>query len=489
MACMDLDHAACYRALAARDRRFDGRMFVAVKTTRIYCRPICPARTPKSCNVVFYATAAAAAEAGYRPCLRCRPEVSPELATWNGTSNTVARALRLIEAGASDEHDLETLATRLGVGARHLRRLFARHLGASPIAVVQTRRVHLAKQLIHETQLPMIEVALAAGFGSVRRFNETFKALFGRPPSSLRRRRLQGDAAARDAITLQLPYSAPYAWPQMLQALARDAFEGVESVQQGRYVRSFCIGDSPGLVSVCQGGESQLRITVHCSDMRLLQLVIARVRRVFDLGADPTAIDALLSADAWLAPWIAARPGLRTVGSWDGTELCWRAALRPAAAASTREFALHHGERLPTHLAALYPGVTHLLPSSARLASSARTPLAAVARFLNRHADWSTASRDVAQLTQQLMRAQLPAALAQHIALAQLQPSDVCDLSDPRLRTALQARGWSEEQWLARAERWRPWRAYATSHLLAAPAPRLLSRERSMREPAASLAP
>jgi AraC family transcriptional regulator of adaptative response / DNA-3-methyladenine glycosylase II len=484
---MELDHAACYRALAARDRRFDGRLFVAVKTTRIYCRPICPARTPKSCNVIFYATAAAAAEAGFRPCLRCRPEVSPELATWNGTSNTVARALRLIEAGASDEHDLETLATRLGVGARHLRRLFARHLGASPIAVVQTRRVHLAKQLIHETQLPMVEVALAAGFGSVRRFNETFKALFGRPPSSLRRRRLQAEADARAAITLQLPYSAPYAWPQMLQALAHDAFDGVESVQPDGYVRSFCIGGSPGLVSVRQGGESQLRITVHCNDMRLLQPVIARIRRVFDLGADPTAIDALLSKDTWLAPWVAARPGLRTVGTWDSTELCWRAVLRPADATSAREFALRYGERLPARLAALYEGITHVLPSSARVASAARTPLAAMARFLNRQAEWSTSSRDVAQLTHCLMCAQLPAVLAQHIAMAQLQPSDLCDLADPRLCNALQARGWSEEQWLARAQRWRPWRAYAMAHLLAAPIARSLSHERSMREPVTSI--
>jgi AraC family transcriptional regulator of adaptative response / DNA-3-methyladenine glycosylase II len=486
---MDLDHAACYRALAARDRRFDGRLFVAVKTTRIYCRPICPARTPKSCNVIFYATAAAAADAGFRPCLRCRPEVSPELATWNGTSNTVARALRLIEAGASDEQDLETMATRLGVGARHLRRLFARHLGASPIAVVQTRRVHLAKQLIHETQLPMIEVALAAGFRSVRRFNETFKALFGRPPSSLRRRRLQGEVAARDSITLQLPYSAPYAWPQILQALALDGFDAVESVLPDGYVRSFCIDGHPGLVSVRQGGEAQLRITVHCSDMRLLQPVIARVRRVFDLGADPTAIDALLSKDAWLAPWVAARPGLRTVGAWDSTELCWRAVLRPASTTAAREFALRYGEPLPARLAALYPGITHLLPSSTRLVSAARTPLAAVARLLSQQPEWSTSSSDVTALTHCLMRAHLPTTLAQHIAVAQLQPSDGFDLADPRLRAALQVRAWSEQQWRARAERWRPWRAYAMAHLLAAPLPRSVAHERGARERVTPIAP
>src|SRR6202034_1086764 len=166
---MDLDHDACYRALSTRDARFDGRLFIGVKTTGIYCRPICPARTPKRENVKFYATAAAAQEAGFRPCLRCRPETSPELAFWRGTSNTVSRALSLIEAGALDEADVDALASRLGVGERQVRRLFRQHLGASPIAVAQTRRVLLAKQLIHETQLPMVEVAMASGFGSVRR--------------------------------------------------------------------------------------------------------------------------------------------------------------------------------------------------------------------------------------------------------------------------------------------------------------------------------
>ena len=194
---MDLDAEACYRAIATRDARFDGRLFIAVKSTGIYCRPICPARTPKRENLAFYPSAAAAQEAGYRPCLRCRPETAPDLGVWRGTSNTVSRALGLIEKGGLDGADVEALADRLGVGERQLRRLFRRHLGASPIAVAQTRRVLLAKHLIHETRLPMSEVALAAGFGSIRRFNETFQQLFGRAPSTLRR----GTGAARTATT------------------------------------------------------------------------------------------------------------------------------------------------------------------------------------------------------------------------------------------------------------------------------------------------
>src|SRR5271168_3119770 len=216
---MERDDDASYRALSTRDARFDGRLFVGVKTTGIYCRPICPARTPKRENVRFYPTAAAAQSAGFRPCLRCRPETSPDLGAWRGVSNTVSRGLVLIEAGALDEGDVEALAGRLGVGERQLRRLFREHLGASPVAVAQTRRVLLAKQLIHETRLPMVEVAMAAGFGSVRRFNETFQQLFDRPPIALRRLSATEQPAA-SAVTLKLAYRPPYDWEAMLGFLA-----------------------------------------------------------------------------------------------------------------------------------------------------------------------------------------------------------------------------------------------------------------------------
>jgi AraC family transcriptional regulator of adaptative response / DNA-3-methyladenine glycosylase II len=466
---MDLDHAACYRALQARDRRFDGRLYVAVRTTGIYCRPICPARTPKAANVRFFASAAAAAEAGFRPCLRCRPEVSPDLASWNGTSTTVARALRLIEAGALDDQDLESLATRLGVGSRHLRRLFAHHLGASPLAVLQTRRVHLAKQLLHETQLPMIQVALAAGFGSVRRFNETFKTLFGRPPTSLRRRRLP--EAGRAAITLHLPYSAPYAWPQVLQSLGRNAIAGVEAVLPEGYVRSFGGAGNYGLIRVSSTSAAQLRITVHCSDVRLLQSVIASVRRVFDLAADPAVIDAWLRKDAVLAPLVAARPGLRTVGAWDSTELCWRATLQHGGVSRADDFAARYGQRLPARLVHVYPGITHVMPAAARMVTAPCAALAAVARFCQQQ-DWASASTEELQLVQALRKAQVPQAVAESIAAAHLRPSDVLDLRDPRLRAAfadLTAAARDEAVWIRRAAPWRPWRAYAAAHLLAAP--------------------
>src|SRR5579884_3408424 len=233
---MELDPSVCHRAVLARDARYDGRFFTCVKTTGIYCRPICPARPPKLENCIFMPTAAAAQAAGFRPCLRCRPECSPEVDAWRGTAATVSRALKLIESGALDGGDVASLADRLGVGQRQLRRLFRQHVGANPISVAQTRRVLLAKQLLHQTGLSMIEVALASGFGSVRRFNETFQRLYGRPPRELRRRTVTPSAAPE--ISLLLPYRPPYDWAAMLRFLKVRAIAGVEVVANDTYSRT-----------------------------------------------------------------------------------------------------------------------------------------------------------------------------------------------------------------------------------------------------------
>src|SRR5215470_16598753 len=228
----------CYRALQSRDSRFDGLIFVGVSSTGIYCRPICPARTAKFENCSFFGSAAAAQDAGFRPCLRCRPETAPDLASWRGTSNTVSRALALIAEGAldGDGSSVERLAARLGLGERQLRRLFLQHLGASPISVAQTRRVLFAKHLIHDTQLPMTEVAMAAGFGSVRRFNETFLNLFHRPPSALRRKNSAKDE--EKDVVLRLRYRPPYDWENMLAFLRARAIPGLEVVDDKRYFRT-----------------------------------------------------------------------------------------------------------------------------------------------------------------------------------------------------------------------------------------------------------
>ena len=316
-----LDQEACYRAVRTRDPRFDGRFFTCVKTTGIYCRPVCPARTPKRENMRFVASAAAAEEAGFRACLRCRPETAPDLyswrgseprgGAWRGTSNTVSRALGLIEAGALDEGDVDGLAARLGVGERHLRRLFRQHLGAAPVSVAQTRRVLLAKALIHQTDLAMAEVALASGFGSVRRFNETFQSLYGRPPSALRRR---AEKAGDGGVRLSLPYRPPYEIAAMLAALT----VGGETVEDGVWRRALTldVDGATGEVSARFESGNRLAVTVAASDLKALPGILARVRRVFDLSADPEAIQRDLSADLLLAPLVRARPGLRLPGDW-----------------------------------------------------------------------------------------------------------------------------------------------------------------------------
>ena len=313
------DRRTYYRAFQSHDARFDGRVFVGVTSTGIYCRPICPARCPKFENCRFFASAAGAQEARFRPCLRCRPEIAPDLAFWRGTANTVSRALALIADGALDgeDSDVETLAERLGVGGRQLRRLFQRHLGASPIAVAQTRRVLFAKQLLHDTHLPMAEVALASGFGSVRRFNETFHDLFGRPPSTLRRK--GGiDNSAREGVTLRLAYRPPYDWPGMLAALASRATSTVEWVDRDTWHRRIDLDGKEGSVAVAHlPARNSVMVTIHFPCVKALPSIVARVRRVFDLGADIATIDSHLARDPKLAPLIRKRPGLRAPGDWE----------------------------------------------------------------------------------------------------------------------------------------------------------------------------
>jgi AraC family transcriptional regulator of adaptative response / DNA-3-methyladenine glycosylase II len=338
-----LDHRTCYRALQSRDARFDGHVFVACISTGIYCRPICPARTPMFKNCRFFASAAAAQEAGFRPCLRCRPEIAPDLAFWRGTANTVSRALALIADGALDgEHsDVEALAGRLGIGGRQLRRLFQRHLGASPIAVAQTRRVLFAKQLLHDTRLPMTEVALASGFSSVRRFNDTFRNLFRRPPSTLRRKGV--DTSARDGVTLRLAYRPPYDWSGMLSALSLRATPGTEWIDKDVWHRSINLDGKRSSVAVAHLPErNSVLVTIRFPSVKALPTIVARVRRVFDLGADIATIDSHLARDPRLAPLIRKRPGLRAPGDWENETMPVAQANVPPAWRPWHAYAAQH---------------------------------------------------------------------------------------------------------------------------------------------------
>lgn len=487
---MDLDADACYRAISTRDARFDGRLFIGVKTTGIYCRPICPARTPKRENLVFYPSAAAAQEAGFRPCLRCRPESAPDLGVWRGTSNTVSRALALIEKGGLDGADVEALAERLGVGERQLRRLFRRHLGASPIAVAQTRRVLLAKHLIHETRLPMGEVALAAGFGSIRRFNETFQRLFGRPPSTLRR----GAAAAAPTgptgeVAILLPYRPPYDWPAMLAFLRARAIPGVETVSRDGYARTIEIAGAHGTVAVRPAAGNALRATIQFPQLSALPTIVARLRRVFDLAADPEVIGAHLAEDPALAPLVAARPGLRVAGAWDGFELAVRAVLG-------QQITVVAAVKLAAKLVATYgkplsgasqgsDGLTHVFPSPERLTvddlsslgivRTRAAALASLARAVMADPEIFGPRRSLEEAIVKLRAlAGVGEWTAQYIAMREMREPDAFPAADVGLMRGLmramadrKGRRPSPRELLARAERWRPWRAYAAQHLWA----------------------
>lgn len=478
---MDLDHDACYRALKLRDARFDGRFFTAVSTTKIYCRPVCPARTPLSRNVAFFPTAAAAQEAGFRPCLRCRPETAPDMGAWRGTSNTVSRGLALIELGGLDDSGAQELATRLGLGDRQLRRLFRTHLGASPIAVAQTRRILLAKQLIHETRLPMTEIAFAAGFGSIRRFNETFQALYGRPPSELRR--LTGaDVALADQgeLSLLLRYQPPYDWQAMLEFLRARAIAGVERIKGDSYTRTFSLDGIQGTVTVRPTPGNALEASIRAGKLTALPQLIARLRRVFDLAADPLAISAHLATDPSLAPLVSKRPGLRVPGAWDGFELAVRAVLGqqitvPAAMRLAGRLVAAYGERL----VAADADLTHVFPQPAVLAraklgslgmpASRAATLSAVAAAVVADPDLLGAHLDLEEAVKRLRTIRgVGEWTAQYIALRQLREPDAFPAADIGLLRALadgNGRRPGVNEVLAQAEKWRPWRAYAAQHL------------------------
>jgi AraC family transcriptional regulator of adaptative response / DNA-3-methyladenine glycosylase II len=483
-----LDREALYRALRTRDARFDGRIFIGVRTTGIYCRPICPARTPKLENIDFYQTAAAAQEAGFRPCLRCRPESSPDLAAWRGTSTTVARALSLIGEGAldGDEADVEALALRLGIGERQLRRLFKQHLGASPIAVAQTRRVLFAKQLIHETRMGMTAIADAAGFGSVRRFNATFRGLYGRPPSALRRLADDG-SVGREAvatITLRLSYVAPYDWEAMIAFLGARAIAGVEVVEPQRYRRTIAIDGAHGTIDVAPiPGRNALAATIRFPNVRALPTIVGRIRRVFDLGADVPAINAQLAADPHLATLIARRPGLRVPGAWDGFELAVRAVLgQQITVAAARRLAgklvAAYGTPLPSDLADADGGLTSVFPTPERLVTA---PIASLGMPRARAATLTALAASAAGDARLFERARdLDAAIerlralpgigewtAHYVAMRALREPDAFPASDLGLLRAMAADGVRPrpEALAKRAERWRPWRAYAAQHL------------------------
>jgi AraC family transcriptional regulator of adaptative response / DNA-3-methyladenine glycosylase II len=477
----------CYRALQSRDARFDGLIFVGVKSTGIYCRPVCPARTAMFSNCTFYGSAAAAQDAGYRPCLRCRPETAPDLASWRGTSNTVSRALALISEGALDGKNasVEKLAERLGLGERQLRRLFLQHLGASPISVAQTRRVLFAKQLLHETTMPLADVALSSGFGSVRRFNEVFQNLFHRPPGAIRRK--SASASTEQGVSLLLRYRPPYDWDSILSFLSDRAIPGVEIVANSKYLRTVEMDGKIGSIEVSHSPKKQsLHVRILFPNVRSFPAIVARVRRQFDIGADIETIDAHLANDPMLAPLVTRRPGLRAPGGWDGFELAIRAVLgQQISVIAARKLAGRlvdlHGKSVPRAYA-LHSALTHVFPTARQLADADSLGLGMPASRLATLKAVSQAAvvdpnlfRPMGNIDQTIERLRHIRGVgewtAQYIAIRAIREMDAFPATDIGLLRGAAAIdrtiARNSTLLLNRAETWRPWRAYAAQHLWA----------------------
>ena len=478
---MILDWQVCSRARLSRDPRFDGKFFIGVVGSvarpfrGVYCRSICPAPTAKEKNVLYFPTAAAAAEAGFRPCLRCRPECSPGTPAWLGTSNTVSRALRLIGESGLEDGGVEVLAARLGVGARHLRRLFLKHLGATPTAVAHTRRLHFAKKLIDETRLPMAQIALAAGFGCVRRFNAGIRKVYHRTPTQIRRlaRRTQG--LPENQYLFRLRFRPPYDWGSMLSFLAPRAIPGVEVVDSSCYRRSISLHDNHGYFEVSlDEANNALAARVQLGDPRSLFFITERIRSMFDLNADWSAIVQTLKADPILALGLESEPGLRVPGCWNGFELAVRAILGQQVSvkgATTLAGRLVSTFGQPFSMAG---GITHIFPQPQALAhanvASIGLPAARAEtiRALARAVCDGRISFDAVEDSGDFLArlCEIPGIgnwTAQYVAMRALGEPDAFPSGDLGLLRALRLT--SARDLERRAQAWRPWRAYAAIRL------------------------
>lgn len=473
------DPRVCEQARLSRDPRFDGLFFTAVTSTGIYCRPMCPAPAPKRENITYYGTAAAAEAAGFRPCLRCRPELSPGDGSWRRGDALVARALKLIDEGALVGEPLASLARRVNIGERQLRRVFVDRLGASPMGVHGTRRLLFAKQLLTETALPVTEIALAAGFGSLRRFNAAFRDAYRIAPRELRRRRVND---AGTVLTLRLGYRPPYDFGAMLDFLSGRALPGVESVDGGQYQRVVGSAVAPGWLRVgpWPDGEPALRLEVHGLSASALFDVVNRLRRMFDLDADPHAIAAAFAADSRLRSLVRRRPGLRLPSGWDGFEIAVRAVIgQQVSVAAARTFTARLAQRFGHAVSIPHsPGLTHLFPtpeavadadlSAVGLTRARADTVRTVARAL---LDGRVDFRPEWTLDEFVERwVALPGIgpwTAHYMALRALGHPDAFPADDLVLQRAVPNDGtrMTARALTARAAEWRPWRAYAVMQL------------------------
>ncbi|MDO8392393.1 MAG: AlkA N-terminal domain-containing protein [Actinomycetota bacterium] len=475
---MLLDDDHCYRAIQSRDSRFDGWFVTAVRTTGIYCRPSCPAITPKRHNVEFFRAAATAQGKGYRACKRCRPDASPGSPEWNSRADVVGRAMRLIADGLVDREGVGGLASRLGYSERQVHRLLVGEVGSGPLALARAQRAQTARILIETTALPITDVAFAAGFQSVRQFNDTVREVYASSPTALRA--AKSPAATGGQLTVRLACREPFAGDALLAFLAVRAVPGVEHVDGTVYRRALRLAHGNGVVSVDLAGPI-LSCSLVLDDVADVQAAVQRTRRLLDLDCDPASIHEHLEGDQLLAPLVRRRPGLRAPGHPDGTELLVRAVLgQQVSVAGARtlaaRLAAQHGELLAEQVAL----VTHAFPSADTIAglrpddfSMPRARGAALIEACARVADGTfvlDAGSERAEAVRGLQAVRgIGPWTAGYVAMRALGDPDVFLPTDLGVRHALAALGAdpSEKAVTALAERWRPWRSYALHHLWA----------------------
>jgi len=466
------DHERCYRAVQSRDARFDGVFFTAVRTTGIYCRPSCPATTPKAQNVVFYATAAAAHEAGFRACRRCRPDTTPGSPEWDVRADAVGRAMRMIRDGVVEREGVEGLANRLGYSQRHVNRMLTEELGAGPLALARSGRAQTARVLIETTPMAMADIAFASGFSSIRQFNDSIRQVYARTPSEMRGKRA---STPTGRVKLRLAVRRPFHREGLIGFLGMRAIAGVEHVDGDTYARVMSLPHGVGVVALTLY-DDHVDCELELEDLRDTAVAVARCRRLLDLDADPVAIEDILSVDPVLAPLVEAAPGLRLPGQVDGFEVAVRAMVgQQVSVAGARtilgRFAVAYGKPVPLELAAAH-GLTHAFATPEAMAEAEPTALSmptsrarALIGVAQAVADGKIDIDPGAD--REKLRADLIAIpgigpwTADYIGMRALSNPDVMLETDLIIRRMLDAYGLTA----ADTERWRPWRSYAAMHL------------------------
>lgn len=479
----ELNINTCKKAWLSNDARFDGNFFIGVKTAGVYCRTICSIRQPELKNVRFFKTAAQAGIQGYRPCLHCRPEISPGIPVWTGISTTVSKALRLISVGELNRNTLPDFASRLGVSTRRLNGLFLKHLGASPYAVARNYRLHAAKRLIDETGLPMIDVALAAGYGSLRRFYADIKQSYGETPVNLRKSRLNSrEPGHTGQFVFTLPYRPPYSWRHMLRFLSARATPGVEQVRNDVYMRTIGTKDNPGQIEVCCDHEKhQLICKIACSQSETLITSLEKIKSMFDLSADPKIILDGLKKDSALWQLVKHNPGIRVPGCWDGFEIAVRSITGQqisVAGATTvmGRIAREYGTPVDLHpdLPYLFPtagALSALDPASLPMPGTRAKAITNLTSAVSQGQLNFNPGQDCVEMTEQLCHFKgIGPWTAQYIAMRALCEPDALLEGDLVLEKKAGLiyglnRRMKTDELLARAEAWRPWRAYAAMHI------------------------